>query len=335
MKLERYLAVSKDLVPAKFIITKCIEVEEFDSLEINELWNLHNKLIKKLDFNINFEDLEFVKPNLLDLKIEIAKRIFRNCYFCEHRCYVNRENERGFCKIKKSYYSSEFLHYGEEDILVPSHTIFFCGCNFKCVFCQNWDISQIYFDDSIPNLCIPYNPKEMAKIIEYRRNISKNVNFVGGEPTPHLLSILETLKYLNVNIPIVWNSNMYLTVEGLSLLKGVVDVFLTDFKFGNNECGKRLSKIENYFDIISRNHLLIRDEEVIIRHLVMPNHLYCCTEKIFEFISKYLDNAVVNVMFQYRPEYKAKYYPDINRTLTYEEMVIALDLAKKYKLDLI
>ena len=122
---------------------------------------------------------------------------------------------------------------------------------------------------------------------------------------------------------------MYLTVEGMCLLKGVVDVYLTDFKFGNNECGERLSKVKNYFDVVSRNHLLIKDEEVIIRHLVMPNHLDCCTEKIFKFISENLDNAVVNVMFQYRPEYKAKFYPDINRRLNYEEVEKALELAEK------
>ena len=336
MKLERYLAISKDLAPAKFMIAKCIEVEEFDNLDITELWKLHNKVLKDVDYyEFDFNDLKFVKPNLLDLKIEIAKRIFKNCHFCEHRCYVDREVEKGFCRIKDSYYSTEFLHLGEERVLVPSHTIFFCGCNFKCVFCQNWDISQVYFDESIINRCIPYIPKEMAKIIKHKREYSKNVNFVGGDPTPHLLSVLETLKHLDKNIPVVWNSNMYLTVEGMCLLKGVVDVYLTDFKFGNNECGERLSKVKNYFDIVSRNHLLIKDEEVIIRHLVMPNHLDCCTEKIFKFISENLDNAVVNVMFQYRPEYRAKLYPDINRRLNYEEVEKALELAEKYRLDLI
>ena len=336
MKLERYLAVSKDLVPAKFMIAKCIEVEKFDNLDTTELWKIHNKVLKDVDYyKFDFNDLKFVKPNLLDLKIEIAKRIFKNCHFCEHRCYVDREVERGFCRIKDSYYSTEFLHLGEERVLVPSHTIFFCGCNFKCVFCQNWDISQVYFDESIINRCIPYIPKEMAKIIKHKREYSKNVNFVGGDPTPHLLSVLETLKHLDRNIPVVWNSNMYLTVEGMCLLKGVVDVYLTDFKFGNNECGERLSKVKNYFDIVSRNHLLIKDEDVIIRHLVMPNHLDCCTEKIFKFISENLDNAVVNVMFQYRPEYRAKLYPDINRRLNYEEVEKSLELAEKYGLDLI
>ncbi|MCQ6254367.1 radical SAM protein [Methanocaldococcus sp.] len=336
MKLERYLGVSKDIIPAKFIISKSIEVENFEDLEINELWEIHNRTLKKVDFNkFDFYDIEYVSPNLLDLKIEIAKRIFENCKFCEHRCYVNRKIERGFCRIKESYYSTEFLHFGEERVLIPSHTIFFCGCNFKCVFCQNWDISQVYFDRSIINRCIPYNPKKIANIIEDKRIYSKNVNFVGGEPTPNLLSILKTLKYLNRNIPVVWNSNMYLTVESLNLLKGVVDVFLTDFKFGNNKCGERLSKVKNYFDIVGRNHILIKDEEVIIRHLVLPNHIDCCTEKIFQFISNNLYNAVVNVMFQYRPEYKAKEYPDINRILNYEEIERVIYLVEKYNLDVI
>lgn len=82
MKLGRYLAVSKDLAPAKFIIAKCIEVEEFKGLELNELWEIHNKVLKKVDFdNFDFNDLEYVKPNLLDLKVEIAKNIFKNCHF--------------------------------------------------------------------------------------------------------------------------------------------------------------------------------------------------------------------------------------------------------------
>nr|WP_236610578.1 radical SAM protein [Methanocaldococcus villosus] len=197
-------------------------------------------------------------------------------------------------------------------------------------------MSQVYFE-KIPCYCHPYNPKDMAKIIERKRIYSKNVNFVGGEPTPHLLSILETLKYVNLNIPVVWNSNMYLTIEALKLLDGVVDLYLTDFKFGNNTCAERLSKVKNYFDIVKRNHIFVKEYDMIIRHLVMPNHLQCCTERIFKFIKENLDrkNILVNVMFQYRPEYKAKFYNDINRPLTYEEMDMAMELAKKYKLNLI
>ncbi|WP_456418826.1 radical SAM protein [Methanocaldococcus infernus] len=328
----RYLEIANNEKPARFLILKSIPIETLD-LELEELIKIHDKLLSKINFeSYSLEDINFVEPNLLDLKIKIAEEYYRNCCFCEHRCYINREKERGFCRIKESYYATEFLHYGEEKILIPSHTIFFCGCNFKCVFCQNWDISQVYFNPKIKNRCLKYDEKKMAKIIEFRRALSKNVNFVGGEPTPHLLSILKTLKYTNVNIPVVWNSNMYLTLEALNLLDGVVDLYLTDFKFGNNECAERLSKIRNYFDIVSRNHSLL-DVDVIVRHLVMPNHLYCCTERIFKFLSKF--DFYVNVMFQYRPEYLAIYYKDINRTLTYEEMREALELAEKYKLKLI
>ncbi|WP_456472662.1 radical SAM protein [Methanocaldococcus sp.] len=327
-----YLEIANNEKPARFLILKSIPVE-FKDLSFEEKVELHNKLINEIDFGkYDFDDISIVSPNLLDLKIEIAKEIYRNCYFCEHRCYINRETDRGFCRVKDSYYASEFLHYGEEKILIPSHTIFFCGCNFQCVFCQNWDISQVYFNPSIKGRCLKYDEKRMAKIIELRRALSKNVNFVGGEPTPHLLTILKTLKYLRANIPIVWNSNMYLTLEALNLLNGVVDLYLTDFKFGNNRCAERLSKIKNYFDIVARNHSLL-DVDVIVRHLVMPNHLNCCTEKIFRFLSKF--DFYVNVMFQYRPEYLARYYEDINRELTYEEMAYALELAKKYRLKLI
>ena len=87
MKFERYSAVSNDLAPSKFIIAKCVEVEEFEGLDIGDLWKIHNKVLKNIDFdNFEFNDLEFVKPNLLDLKIEIAKKIFKYCHFCEHRC---------------------------------------------------------------------------------------------------------------------------------------------------------------------------------------------------------------------------------------------------------
>ncbi|WP_048055581.1 radical SAM protein [Methanotorris igneus] len=333
MLLERYLKVSENKLPAKFLISKSIKVDNFAKKDIDELWEMHKNAMDEFKETTNIKDIKITHPNLLDLKIEIAKKIFENCHFCEHKCYVNRKKELGFCKIGESYYSSEFLHYGEEDVLIPSHTIFFCGCNFKCVFCQNWEISQIYFENlPVENYCKKVNRKLMAKIIEEKRAISKNVNFVGGEPTPHLLTILEILRHVNVNIPVVWNSNMYMSEEAMHLLDGVVDLWLSDFKFGNDRCAERLSKIKNYCKVVKRNHLMIKGEDIIIRHLVMPNHLECCTERIFKWIGKHLD-AKVNVMFQYRPEYKAILYEDIDRALNHEEMAKALLLAKKYGLD--
>ncbi|MEM2974410.1 MAG: radical SAM protein, partial [Candidatus Micrarchaeia archaeon] len=112
---------------------------------------------------------------------------------------------------------------------------------------------------------------------------------------------------------------------------GVVDVYLSDFKYGNDECALRLSSLPNYFRIISRNHMLAgKQADLLIRHLVMPNHIECDSKPILDWITENLDNNVrVNIMSQYRPEYKALEYSDINRRLNREEYFSVLEHARK------
>jgi len=135
----------------------------------------------------------------------------------------------------------------------------------------------------------------------------------------------------------VWNSNFYMSQEAMDLLKGVVDVYLSDWKYGSNECAKRLSKVNNYWEVVSRNHLLaFNDSEMVIRHLVMPNHLECCTKPILDFIKKHFENkVVVNVMGQYRPEYRAHKHPDIDRRPTSHEINEAIMYAKRLGLNVL
>lgn len=267
--------------------------------------------------------------SLLEVKIELANRMFTHCTFCERRCGVNRAQEVGECHVQEPKIASEFAHYGEESVLVPSHTIFFSGCNFHCIYCQNWDISQVK-----PRVGRWIPPKKLAKIIEVKH--LKNMNFVGGDPTPNLNYILQVLQWCNAPIPVVWNSNMYVTEKSMQLLDGVVDVYLTDFKYGNNACGEELSDVKDYFTIVSRNHVLAEAQaELIIRHLVLPNHLECCTYRVLQWISETLADPAVNVMFQYRPEYNAMENAKIDRFLTYEEHKRALDIAKEFSINLI
>ena len=258
-----------------------------------------------------------VKPNYLKnkssikKKIEDANEILKNCKLCERKCGVNRlKNERGFCKVLTPKISSKFVHMGEEEELIPSFTIFFTGCTFDCVFCQNWEISQF------PDAGKYIEPKTLAEVIENKETIIRNINWVGGDPTSNLPYILEVLENCNAEIPQIWNSNMYLTKDSLNLLDGVIDVYLTDFKYGNDNCAKRLSKVENYWEIITRNHKIAREQcEIIIRHLVLPNHIECCTKPIIEWLSENLKNYRLNLMDQYRPQYHARDYIDINRVL--------------------
>lgn len=273
-----------------------------------------------------------LNKNKLNKKIKDAFSVLENCELCERKCYANRLNNKlGFCKVgNRMKISSYFEHYGEEYFFVPSFTIFFWSCTFSCQFCQNWRISQRVEKGEF------IEEEEMARIID-KHSYCKNVNFVGGEPTPQLPFILKTLKYVKSDIPVVWNSNFYMSEKSMNLLKGIVDVYLPDFKYGNDRCALRLSKVPDYFKIIKRNHLLaFQDSEMVIRHLVLPNHVECCSKPILDFIKdNFKDKVIVNIMDQYTPQYKAYEYEDINRNVSEEEFNEAVMYAKELKLNFI
>jgi putative pyruvate formate lyase activating enzyme len=317
--LPRYFDILEKNKTVQYLQSKYTPVS-FDIAESTEqLWEKHDTELKNLKTTN-------VKPpqTLLDLKIELANRMFQQCIFCERRCRIDRRNNSRDCGVKDSRIASEVLHHGEEHVLVPSYTIFFSGCTFHCVFCQNWDISQ--------QICgLTVDPNTLSTIITTRKKEgAKNVNWVGGDPTSNLFYILKVLKECKENIPQIWNSNMYCSEETMKLLNGVIDLYLTDFKYGNNSCAKRLSKVGNYTAIVKRNHKIASNQgEMIIRHLVMPNHKTCCSEPILKWISKNLHNTAVNVMAQYRPEYHAHEFEDIARPLSREEYLQVKTFAEK------
>ncbi len=332
--LERYFSVVENEVPAKFQICNKVPISIDLNSEGNLLWKSHDRamdefeeLLEKVDRKeTDITDINTPEKSLLDLKIELAERILESCHFCERNCGVNRkEGETGVCGVGRvPKVSSNFIHVGEESELVPSYTIFFSGCTFMCQFCQNWDISQN------PNSGVKYKPEKIASLISgKRKGGARNVNWVGGDPTPNLHHILSSLKETEVNIPSVWNSNMYLSEESMKLLSGTQDVYLTDFKYGNNECASKYSKAGNYWEVLTRNHkLAFEDAELIIRHLVLPDHLECCTENIFRWIGSELDkNVRVNIMGQYRPEAKARDFPELSRRVSTDEMEQAFKIA--------
>lgn len=317
--LSIYFGILEENHLAGHLQCKHVPVSFKTSESTENLWKKHDIALQ----NKKISETE-PKQSLLDLKTELASQIFQQCCFCERKCMVDRRKQSGNCGVKLPQVASEFLHYGEENVLVPSYTIFFSGCTFHCVFCQNWDISQ-------QSRGIYVEPSVLAGFIEKRAfQGARNVNWVGGDPTPNLPFILETLKHCEINIPQVWNSNMYCSNETMQLLNGVIDLYLTDFKYGNNSCAKRLSKVDNYMKIIQRNHKIAHDNgDIIIRHLVMPNHIECCSKPVLKWISKNLPNAAINIMAQYRPEYHAYKYYDISRPITSDEVKIVKEYAKQ------
>lgn len=332
--LARYWSILDGDVSPRYLDAKKVKTDADLLGNADILWQVHDGLLA--------ESSGEGDHSLLDLKIELVDRIMESCSLCERVCGVDRtEGVFGHCGVADSRVSSEFLHMGEEPELVPSHTIFLSGCTFDCVFCQNWDIS------TRPGSGVRIDPVAMARTIERRARITRvgsgmfpgvmarNVNWVGGDPTSHLSFILRVLKECTAPLPQIWNSNMYLTEPALRLLNGVIDVYLTDFKYGNDDCARRLSNVDNYTSIIRRNHILASaNGEMIIRHLVLPSHLDCCTKPVLTWIAENLDCVKVNVMAQFRPAHRAGAYAEISRPLSSSEYAEAIDYADKLNLDL-
>ncbi|HWR82434.1 MAG TPA: radical SAM protein [Candidatus Deferrimicrobium sp.] len=267
-------------------------------------------------------------------KIDEARQILQCCELCERLCLVDRAaGEQGYCTVgTRMSVSSAFDHYGEEKFFVPSFTVFFNCCTFACRFCQNWEISQAQCDETARFVTEP----ELARAID-RHSYCKNVNLVGGEPTPYVPFILETLRHVSADIAVVWNSNFYMSERSMKLLRNVVDVYLSDFKFGNDDCALRLSDAPDYSAIVRRNHLsAFKDAELVIRHLILPTHLECCTKPVLEFIAQHFGTGVVvNLMDQYRPCYEADSLNDVNRRITNDEFTRAVDVARKLGLNFV
>ena len=348
-RLDWYYRVMIDEAPAKFLIAQRIECppdesKRLERMSLENLWQIHDSMAREqfsrwrdaVKGNVTLEEvLREKKPacNYIDVKTEILNRIIRRCTLCERRCGIDRTKQIGVCRLdEKTYVHSWFHHLGEEAPLVPSGTIFYGGCNFRCVFCQNYDISQ-----EQPRLGTVVTPRELALMQkELRIHGARNINHVGGEPTPSMHTIVASFNFLDVNVPQLWNSNMYLSVEAMKIIVDLIDIWLPDFKYGNNRCAMRLSAVPRYFETVTRNLLIAsKNGDMIIRHLVLPGHVECCTKPVLKWIASNLDREkiLVNIMDQYRPEYMVLKYPrqwsSLRRRIRREEIVEAYSYAEK------
>lgn len=332
--LTRYVGIVEGRRLAKFLIARSMPIDFEPDASTVELWKIHERGLNEYrEFERMVDEGEIPREveeglSFLDLKIEIGRRIMESCHFCVRRCGVDRlSGGLGYCRCGSEFrLSTAFPHMGEEPELVPSGTVFTCGCTIRCLHCQNWEISQWAEQGE------PYDPSRMARVVEgLGRQGCRNLNMVGGEPTPNTWLWLKTIKKIKVNIPTVWNSNSYYSEETSRLLSGLIDVYLLDFKYGNDECAEAISDAPGYWEAATRNHLAAKMYgELIIRVLVLPGHNECCTRPILNWISKNLGPMTrVNLMFQYRPEYRAHERIDLRRRLTRLEMAEARRIAEE------
>ncbi len=338
-RFSRYRAIIDQKELARYLVAKTLTVKYNGEDSLKELLALFQTKIRELEAlltkdKVQLEERDFAEENFIKLAETIAEKYLEKCIFCERRCEINRvDGQKGFCLVPaESYITSAFLHHGEESVLIPSGTIFFQGCNFACVFCQNYDISQSWKRKrDISSVARGVKARELADAAE--RLSSKgalNINYVGGDPIPNLHTVIGSLQYQNSNITQLWNSNFYLSSEALTLLIHLMDFWLPDFKYGNNECAEKYSGIKKYYDVLTRNLKRIHDEgsgEIIIRHLIMPNHIECCSKPILDYIAREIPNCVVNIMGQYRPVYHAHKFEEINRRPSSKELKEVKDYA--------
>jgi putative pyruvate formate lyase activating enzyme len=263
----------------------------------------------------------------LDLKIELATRLFASCTLCPWDCRVDRlAGELGFCGLgRDAFYSKELLHFGEEAEIRPSHTIFLTGCSLRCVYCMTGDSVVA------PRTGQRVVPAAMAaRIAERAGEGARSLSFVGGNPDQNVLGIFELLSACDTDLPVVWNSNLYGSLELMALLEGVVDIHVADLKYGNDGCARRLSAVPRYWETVTRNlRIAARDARVLVRHLLLPGHHDCCTVPVLHWVAENLSDVPVNLMPQYRPDHLVLQgrRPELRRSSSACEVTEARELA--------
>jgi putative pyruvate formate lyase activating enzyme len=277
----------------------------------------------------------------LQSRAEKARKILQRCTLCPHRCRVDRlENETGLCRTGPiAKVCSYAPHFGEESPLVGSGgsgTIFFSSCNLGCVFCQNYEIS--HHDEGVE-----VSPVQLATVmISLQRQGCHNINFVTpSHVVPQILAALVDAVPLGLNVPLVYNSSAYDSVDTLRLLDGIIDIHMPDFKFWEKDSSTNFTNASDYSEVarksIAEMFRQVGDLRIdahgvatrglLVRHLVMPGCLDE-TRAILSFLSKLSKRTYTNIMDQYRPCGKALEYPQLGRKITKEEYDAACRYAR-------
>ncbi len=278
-------------------------------------------------------------------RINKAFEMLSDCRVCPHRCGVNRlKDEKGYCKTGRyAIVADYFPHRGEEKPIRGkrgSGTVFFSYCNMRCVYCQNYTISHLGEGEEL-------RPEELAEVfLKLQRLGCHNINLVSpSHVVPQILQALYIAVKDGLRIPIVYNTSSYDSLESLRLLDGIVDIYLADFKYGDDLAGKKYSKVKDYHKValqaIREMYRQVGDLQVdqegiairglLVRHLVLPQDI-AKTKTVMDELRSISPRMAVNVMDQYMPYYQAYKYPELSRRISREEYIRALEHAKNLTL---
>jgi len=288
--------------------------------------------------------LEAMRTEVLEKAIATSRELLNSCRLCPRQCGVDRlMDERGHCRTGRlAEVASYGPHFGEESVLVGSHgsgTIFFCGCNLLCTFCQNYEISRVTDPD-----CRAVDDRQLAAImVELQEAGCHNINFVTpSHVVPQILAALPHAIRAGLRVPLVYNCGGYERVESLRLLDGIVDIYMPDAKFWERESGRRYARAPDYPAVmraalvemqrqvgdLRMNEKGLAERGLLVRHLLMPDGL-AEAAAIFQFLAEEISpGCYVNIMDQYRPCGKAA-LPGDGGTISRAMMNEAVRAAKK------
>ena len=290
--------------------------------------------------------IELARTGKLAKKLESLTEILRECRLCPRECGVNRlEGQLGYCQAGADLMvSSAFPHFGEEPPLVGQHgsgTIFLTHCNLRCVFCQNYDISHLGRGE-------PIAPSDMARtMVRLQEMGCHNINLV--TPTHYAAQIVAALPLgieMGLRLPIVYNCSGYESLEILQLLDGIVDIYMPDAKFMEAQYARQFCNAPDYPEVLrvvlkemhrqvgdlTLNSKGVAERGLLIRHLVMPGGV-ASSESVLKFIAEEISvHSYVNIMNQYRPEYRADEHRQIDRRTSPKEYLEATQIAKRFQL---
>jgi putative pyruvate formate lyase activating enzyme len=291
--------------------------------------------------------LNLLETGELRRRVEVAREMLRSCHVCPRHCGANRlEGEAGFCLTADvASVASYNDHHGEEPCISGirgSGVIFFTSCNLKCVFCQNFPISHLQVGQ-------PATRQRLAEMmLELQARGVHNINFVTpSHVVPQIIESLLLAAERGLHIPLVYNTSGYDSLESLSLLDGIVDIYLPDAKYGANENALVYSKVAGY---VEANRAALKEmwrqvgpvelddaglarRGMILRHLVLPHNI-SWTREVLGFVARELSpDVTISLMNQYFPANQAHNLPELNRKLTVEEYEAAANSLLEFGLD--
>ena len=273
------------------------------------------------------------RPALARERARSARELLADCRLCAHDCGVNRlAGETGLCHAgADAHFFSAQTEVSDELELMPTFSVALSGCDMRCDFCitgkESWN----------PRTGLGFSAAVIAEQAKAALVAgAKTIMVLGGEPTIHLPAALELVSHLPADAKLIWKTNAHGSAQARELLDGIFDVWLADFKFGNDICAQRLAKTPDYVRVVQENLQWANSHsELIVRHLLMPGHVECCWRPVAEWLAENLPSAKVNLRSGFWPAWHARRHQELTNQVSTSENEMAFGLARELGINLI